>query len=242
MRQPLRVVIGIQARSTSTRFPNKAAAMIGGRSMMEMVLDAVKDAVQFLSRERETLEFQTVLLIPKGDPLSKFYGRVAVIEGDENNEMDVLSRFKKAFFLYRPDYMVRITGDCPMLPSYVITKMIRSAVFGSMDYVSNSHPLYRTSPDGYDTEVMSRRMMVWLFANAKKQADMEHVTTVIRTSPDLPAMMRIGHVIEWLDRSHVKVSVDTPEDLEYVREEYKKVQDKIEKAESYRQNTVIYRL
>lgn len=233
-----KVLIGIQARSTSTRFPFKCDAMIGPRSIIEHVMHTVTEAVDFMTRNmREPPEFYAALLIPKGDPLKRYANQVAIVEGDEH---DVLSRYEQACLHFRPDYIVRVTADCPLLPEFVVTKHIRSAIFGNTDYLTYGHPRFRTSPDGFDVEVLSKRMCRWLFEHAKKPHDREHCTTLLVSDP--PDWAKFGHVIDHIDRSDVKLSVDTPEDLEIVRAEYDKIQRILEDAKTYRPNSMVFRL
>lgn len=233
--------MAIQARSTSKRFPNKALAILGTKTLIEHVVTAAEEAVGFLQRNlKDPLEFVVAVLVPDRDPLVDFLDRKShckIVEGDEFN---VLSRYEKAVVLYRPDFIVRLTGDCPLLPDFVISKHVRSALFGSMDYVSNVDPRFRTSPDGWDVEVMSKRLFSWVAQTANKMLDLEHVTTLIRREP--PDWARIGHVIDHIDNSSVKLSVDTPEDLERVREQYTSVSKKVELAKTYRPQTVTFRL
>jgi glutamate-1-semialdehyde 2,1-aminomutase len=238
-RKSIRVLIAIQARSTSKRFPEKSMAMIGQKTMTEMVLGNVEEAIGYIERnDRDPVDCQVALLIPTGDKLKKYAaGRCAVIEGSED---DVLSRFQKAFVVYRPDYVCRITGDCPLLPDFVISKHIRSALFGRLDYCTNADPSYRTSVDGWDCEVMSRRMMEWLFANVQTAYDREHVTTLVRSAT--PEWANVGYIIEHLDLSHMKLSVDTPEDLERVREQHDMVERKLAGAKTSRSKSIVYRL
>jgi spore coat polysaccharide biosynthesis protein SpsF (cytidylyltransferase family) len=233
-----RVLLAIQARSTSRRFPNKAAAMIGGKSMTEWVISAAEEAAKFLSKGnfRNPVETTIALLVPKEDPLvGRFESRVNVIQG---SEADVLGRFERAYDKYRPDYICRITGDCPMLPDYVISKHVRTAIQGGWDYVCNCDPELRTAPDGYDCEVVSRHLMKWVFDNAKAPSDREHVTTLIRSAK--PEWARDVHLTGYYDQSHVKLSVDTPDDLERVRAERERVEQKITKGRE-RPNSVVYR-
>ena len=238
-RQVPRVLIGIQARSTSTRFPNKAAAMIGDKTMTEHVLHNVDESVAFLRRNlQDPVEFNVALLIPEGDPLKRLSARYQIVEGSEH---DVLSRYQSAFSFYRPDYLVRLTADCPLLPDFVISKHIRSALYGNLDYITNGDPRFRTALDGHDCEVISKRLFRWVVENAVKPYDREHVSTLIKTDA-LPDWARVGNIIGYSDLSHIKLSVDTPEDLENVRAAYNKIEDTLNRAKTYRSNSVVFRL
>lgn len=67
---------------------------------------------------------------------------------------------------------------------------------------------------------------MWLDENAKNPDDRQHVTTMIRREP--PRWAKMGIVIDYLDLSELKLSVDTKEDLERVREAYNRVKSKTE--------------
>lgn len=216
MKRQTKVVIGVQARSTSERLPNKCLAEIGGKPMLRHVLDACHSSAKWLSsRPEQDISCTVMLLIPTGDHLKDHFKSELIIEGPELN---VLARYEKAFRKMYPDYMVRITGDCPLIPDHLITKHIRSAVYNRLDYVSNVDPEYRTHIDGFDCEVISAKLVSWLFREAEEAQDLEHVTTLIRREP--PSWAQFGSIDSKLDLSHINLSVDTAEDLEMVREIY----------------------
>jgi len=234
-----RVLFGIQARSTSKRFPGKVHQKIGNRTLIECLLDSVDESIRYMRRSLNfPVEFSIALLIPEGDELSRYRTRCAIVEGDEEN---VLSRYYKAASLFRPDFLVRLTGDCPALPDFMISKHVRSAIFGPCDYVSNCSPGFRTVPDGWDVEVISKRLFHWIYENAKTLSDQEHVTSVLnRMTP--PEWATIGHVIGHADFSNLKLSVDTKSDLEVVKLHMHKIDAMVDEAKTYRQNSIVFRL
>ncbi len=234
------VLVGIQARSSSKRFPNKAQALVGDMTMTERVLNNVYESVSFLRTQLKAMApvFFVALLVPEKDQLKALMGgKVTVMEGDES---DVLSRYYQAMMHYRPDYIVKLNGDTPMLPDFVISKHIRSALYGAFDYVSNVDERFRTAPEGFEVEVISRRLLRWAYENATTASDREQVTTVIRR--DMPEWAKVGHVIDHLDYSSIRVGVDSPDDLDRVRAMHDKVGKAVETAKSYREKTVVFRL
>lgn len=219
------VVIGIQARSTSERFPNKIFELIGDKPMIEHVIGACRHAAgnyTAYGRNRGTIA-SVALLVPEGDEVGRIYkGKgMQVIEGPEN---DVLTRYVIANKKLKCDYIVRVTADCPLIPDFIILKHIKTAVIGGFDYYSNVDEEARTSIDGYDCEVMSSTLLSWLDENATDPKDREHVTTYARKNR--PGWAKFGGTINYVDQSHLKYSVDTPEDLERVREAYDRKQKK----------------
>lgn len=214
------VLIGIQARTTSERFPGKVLEKIGHKAMIEHVIDSCQIAAKYTNRfthKTRTL-VDVALLVPAGDELTKFRHKVQVREGSEN---DVLSRYVQAANQMKADYIVRVTGDCPLLPSFLISKMIKTAVVNAYDYVSNVDPKFRTAVDGHDCEVISRRLLDHIDKAATQPHEREHVTWMARANP--PEWACRANVVGFLDLSNQKLSVDTLEDLERVRAVYERV-------------------
>ncbi len=225
--KPVKILIGIQARSTSSRLPNKGMLTIGGTTVMQHVLDRVQESVSYIERNHKNpMEVVVALVVPTGDPLADEYrGKVKVFEGSET---DVLARYAVAVNALEPDYLVRITGDCPKIKSCIITSHVFKATFGELYYCSNVDERFRTEPDGWDCEVLSAGGFRYIMENAKDPEDHEHVTIYMRKNP--PPWAKIGAFIGTEDRSKTKCSVDTPDDLERVRSEHDNIEQKLSAA------------
>ena len=111
-----------------------------------------------------------------------------------------------------------------MIPSWLIPRFIQLGTAKEYDYFSNVHEGLRTSPDGWDCEFMSSQMLEWLHENADTDYDREHVTTLARKKP-YPTWARRAVNLGHMDLSHIKCSVDTPEDLTSVRQHFAKLKD-----------------
>lgn len=217
-----RIAIGIQARSTSTRLPGKSMMQVGTRPMVETILKTAVAACNNISTA-QNIEASVWLLIPKGDELERVkMDGVSTITGEED---DVLGRYVKMAKLDYPDFIVRITGDCPLIPRRLIKNAINSAVYFRTDYTTNTLAETRTAPDGWDIEIISNKMLSWIDENAKGD-EREHVTSILRNRRP-PWRVRIGHIMHPLDLSHIKISVDTDDDLKVAREEHAKIERKI---------------
>jgi spore coat polysaccharide biosynthesis protein SpsF (cytidylyltransferase family) len=234
------VLIAIQARSTSARFPMKVQESISGETMLEHVIKACNGSAKYIQdfTRKQKMRVDVALLVPTGDPLIEpMRRRVRIVEGPEQ---DVLSRYRMALDQLKPDYVVRVTGDCPLLPAFVISKLINTAVMGRYDYISNVDPRYRTAPDGHDCEVISADLLKHMDETAKEPQEREHVTWAARNSP--PAWARIGAVVGFTDFSRTKLSVDTPEDLERVRAEHERVEALLKQARKAYGHSHVHRL
>jgi spore coat polysaccharide biosynthesis protein SpsF len=221
------VLIAVQARSTSTRLPKKTLQLIDTKTMAEHVLAACRSSAYHINKTvfKNAINCKIALLIPFNDKLKEAFPDEYIIEEDE---FDVLARYVKAVREFQSDYVVRITSDCPLSSPALITKHIMCAVKNDLDYCSNVFDGCRTFIDGLDVEVISRALLTWLNNCAKDVYDREHVTTYFRKYP--PPWARIGSIIGHIDLSDVKLSVDTPEELDKVRENYKSVLDKVTRA------------
>lgn len=239
MENLISVLIGIQARSSSTRLPKKCFEPLGGKRMLDHVIDACDRAEKYLNKftYKKNFTVSTALLIPEGDMIKKaFSSQAEIIEGPE---FDVLTRYAIAHKKHNPDFICRITGDCPLIPPYVISKHISLAVVQGYDYISNVDEECRLSLDGVDCEVVSRRMFEWLHQNATTDSDREHVTTLARSDP--PKWAKRAFTASFFDQSSIKLSVDTREDLEIVRAEYDRVGKKLQRAERFYGRESIHR-
>lgn len=218
-----RVMIAIQARTNSTRLPGKVMKDLHGKRILDHVLDACLNASRYQNKfmDLKRVIVDVALVVPENDPIISAYENVLVYEGSEK---DVLSRYYQIIDQAdrpAPDYIVRITSDCPLIPPFVITKLITTALTNRYDYVSNTDERCRTAPDGWDCEVISKRLLKYAHENATDPYDREHVTPFMR-SFNAPWVKR-GTVINFIDLSRLKLSIDTEYDLERVRSEIKDV-------------------
>lgn len=240
VQRPINVLIGVQARSTSHRFPNKVHELIGDKRVLDHVILAAMNAKEYLENftKKVKLDIRLAVLTPQNDRILSEYAPqgLQLLPGPED---DVLSRYYMAAVKFGSDYIVRITGDCPLIPSYVISRHVQLAIMNDLDYVSNVWPEYRVSFDGQDCEVISRRVLDWLNVEAQG-TDREHCTTLFRKSE--PRWARIGHVVGHIDLKDLKLSLDTKEDLELIREHYRRVNEVIETAERKHGKRSVYRL
>lgn len=233
--QEVKVLIAIQARSTSKRFPGKIFEMIGKKTVLQHVIDAAKSAKHHIERtsKKIPMQCQIAILHPEGDrdiEIGYKASGALLVPGDENN---VLSRFVKARDMTKADYIVRLTSDCPLLLDFIISKHIYVAVHNHYDYVSNVHEECRTIADGFDVEIMSSRALDWLNMEVKEAYDKEHVTTYIRKSMRMPWFpLLCAFIPSKHDTSALKLSLDTEEDLELIRGYYHNKEFKMNLAKS----------
>lgn len=167
------VLAVVQARMGSSRMPNKVMRPLGGMPMIEFLL-------RRLSRARRV--GRIVLATSRdqrNDPLDAHVRSIGfdVVRG---SEADVLDRVHQAAARYRPDHVVRITGDCPLTDPELVDEVVAAYETAGADYATNTNP--PTYPDGLDVEVFSFAALEAAAAQATRPFEREHVTPFIRES------------------------------------------------------------
>jgi spore coat polysaccharide biosynthesis protein SpsF len=92
------------------------------------------------------------------------------------------------------------------------------------DYACNSR-LKATFPTGFDTEVFSVKVLEEVDKLTNNKFDREHVTLYIYEHPEKFKLLNVTASPE-LNRPDLRLTVDTIEDLELVREIYKELYKK----------------
>ncbi|MDQ3756265.1 MAG: glycosyltransferase family protein [Actinomycetota bacterium] len=202
---PHRVVAVVQARVGSSRLPRKVLADVAGKPLLERVLDRVAaahvDGIVVATTQHDDDDAVVALAAAHG---------VDVFRGSDT---DVLDRTFKAATAARADIVVRVTADDPFKDPAVIDLAIRRlANDPRIAYASNTlEPSY---PEGLDVECLTVDALATAWQEATLKSEREHVTPFIWTRPE---RFPLGSIRAEVDRSHLRWTVDYPEDLEFAR-------------------------
>lgn len=195
----------IQARVSSSRLPGKVLKPILGRPMLEMEIERV--------RACRTVDSVVVVTstAPEDLPIVELCDRLRVdsFRGDLEN---VLDRFYQAALKFRPEHIIRLTGDCPLIDAAVIDDMVKLYLAEGCDYATNCVP--PTYPDGLDAEIFSFAVLERIRKQAYLPSHLEHVTLFVEENPKL---FKIANLAYREDLSALRWTVDEPADLELVR-------------------------
>ena len=200
----MKVVAIVQARTGSTRFPNKVLQPIGEVPMIEVLLGR-------LSRSDLIDEIAVATTEDARDDGLARVVRALGYTVFRGSESDVLDRYRGAAQATSADIVVRVTGDCPLVDAALVDAVIDLFTAGDVDYASNIQP--PTFPDGLDIEVFSRAALERAWTEAKAPAEREHVTPFLRES----AEVRRANLADTADHSDDRWTVDEPVDLQVVR-------------------------
>lgn len=209
----MRVVAVIQARMGSTRLPGKVLADLEGSSMLARVV----------ARARRARRLDELVVATSEAPADDAVAAEAVgLDAPvfRGSEHDVLDRFAGAARAHRADAVVRITADCPLVDPEVVDQVVERFLDRTPDYAANT--LRRTFPRGLDVEAVSVSALTEAAAEATAPADRSHVTRFVYRHPERYRLESVELAEDW---SGLRWTVDTPADLELVRELYRRLGD-----------------
>jgi spore coat polysaccharide biosynthesis protein SpsF (cytidylyltransferase family) len=194
----------IQARTGSTRLPGKVLEGVAGKPLLYWVVARAQRAI--------LPDAPVLVATPDTDEALRQYCAHQGWAWFGGSEDDVLDRYYQAALELDAETVVRLTADCPLLDPLVVNLVWQEHQRGGRRYTSNVQPA--TFPDGLDVEVFSFELLAQTWYNTTEGSDREHVTPYMRRLPD------IG-VVTWPeDLSGHRWTVDTAEDLAFVRQVY----------------------
>lgn len=166
----MKIIAITQARTGSSRLPNKVLKRIEGQSLLEIHLQRIQQSQKIQKTiVATTTKPQDSAIVQAANQL-----RIISYQGSEN---DVLDRFYQAAKKHQPDYVVRLTSDCPLIDPVLIDKVIDYTISEQLDYCSNT--LDTNYPDGQDVEVFKFSALEKAWNEAQLQSEREHVTPYI---------------------------------------------------------------
>ena len=204
----MRVVAIIQARMGSRRLPGKVLLPLGGEPVLAWVVTRA-------SRAKTLAEVAVATTTEAAD---NAVAELCALRGwpcCRGSSNDLLDRYYRAAVALRAEAVVRITSDCPFIDPEVVDRVIDEFLNRqpNVDYASNSLPK-DTYPRGLDTEVFRFDALERAWREDTNPAWREHVTPYIHRNPGL---FRLHGVVSDVDYSNMRWTVDTPEDLVFVR-------------------------
>lgn len=228
----------IQARTSSKRYPNKIFENIytkNSKKHKSILHKVIEECVSVDNAD-------VILAVPESDESTFHYYLNEIIcpelrKTNKNfreqknlvlflgSEENVLDRFYKSIDKSRNyEAITRITSDCPLVTSEMITSAIRFFESFECDYTSNTtvnYGLDKQRPDiyksdtylfdGVNIEVFSYEALEDAWLSATSTYDLEHVTPWIKRNKKCK-LYNLGHV--YLSG---KLSLDVKDDLKNIR-------------------------
>jgi spore coat polysaccharide biosynthesis protein SpsF len=193
----------LQARMGSARLPGKVMALVGGRPIVAQSVDRLRAASGLPVILATTLDPEDDVLCAVGGELG-----VPVVRGAAE---DVLARFVQAAEAFDLTRIVRATADNPAVDAEAPLRALAVLDRTGAAYVTESG-----LPVGTSVEAFTVAALRLAHDAARDPADREHVTPFLRR--DRRVMSIAALAPSALRRPDIRLTVDRPDDLAFVRE------------------------
>ncbi|MDP1715439.1 MAG: glycosyltransferase family protein [Anaerolineales bacterium] len=232
-----KIVAIIQGRMSSSRLPGKILADIAGQPMLQRV---------FIRTSRSATVTETIFATTTDstdDPVAE-YCDFSGIPFTRGSQFDVLDRYYQTALQAKADVVVRITADCPVIDPDLIDDVVKTLLGESgrfagnweseFDFVANRlpPPWNRTYPIGLDVEACTFKILNKAWKEANEPQHREHVMPYFYEGVKLitdnrslktgtsPRGFKVALLHHTTDFGDYRWTVDTPEDLEFLRQVY----------------------
>ncbi len=196
----IEIALVIQARMSSSRFPEKVLSPLCGTPMLLWTINYCRkiNLPLFVLTSTDYSDDQLVGVLEKND--------VNYHRGSLEN---VISRYLSFMREHQVKKVVRISGDSPLISPDVISKVIaQDQEYADADLTTNIFP--RSFPKGQSVEVIPRKSLELVIDRNLSESDIEHVTPYFYANSK---EFKINNLDNDEDLSFINLSVDTKEDL-----------------------------
>lgn len=215
-----RPLIIIQARTGSTRLPNKMTLnFYKGKTIPEIIIESLKKQFNFsrvvlaTSKKKEDDVIEKIALKLK----------INCFRGDENN---VLKRFIDCAETFNATKIIRICSDNPFINNKYIKVLSDQIMRNEYEYISfkwdNGDPVM-LSHIGVFAESMTLDFLKKISNFTNKSFYQEHVTNFLYENRDLFNFKFLKTPSYLKGKQNIRLTVDTKEDFNICKELYKKI-------------------
>lgn len=203
----------IEARMTSSRLPGKVLMDFCNKPDLQHIIERLKRS-KYIDEVvvATTVNSQDDAIIELCEKINCKYYR--------GSEDDVLLRVLKAAKSVNADYIVEITGDCPVIDWRHADQLIEMFFSGDYDYASNT--IERSFPRGFDTQIFPVNVLEEVNTITKNPVDHEHVSIYIYTHPEKYKLIN-WKADEAMDHPEIEITLDTKEDYMFIKEIYERL-------------------
>ena len=189
----------LQARLGSTRLPAKILMPLGGTTLLEQAMIRLS-LVETDTRVLATDAKSAAALAPAAERRG-----FELLVGPED---DVLARYCMAVRLFKPDLVIRATGDNPLVSFELASLLVERSGATRPDYAG-----FVGMPSGLGVELVAAEALLRAEAEAREAPEREHVCPYLYSHPELFRIDRPPAPADY-DIPGARVTVDTPADYE----------------------------
>ncbi|MGI1828419.1 glycosyltransferase family protein [Bacillus sp. I-2] len=170
------VLFVIQARMGSTRLPKKVMKPIGGMALIDLIVERVKQSDHY---NHKTQNLMIATTVEAEDDQLAHYCLSKGYKVFRGSETDVLQRFAQIVRHFKPQTIVRLTGDNPFIDPVLLSKMLEKHRQAKADYTYTAG-----TPLGISGEMINAQILSEIENFPLTQPEREHVTLYIRKHPE----------------------------------------------------------
>lgn len=211
-----KVVASIEARMGSSRLPGKVLADIQGQPAL----------TRLLRRLRQCEKLDEIILATSrnaSDDALEIWAKSENLLFYRGSEDNVLERVVEAQSYAKSEIVVEITGDCILTDPQLIDMTIETFFQNDAHVVSSISK--RALPMGMGAQVFRLKDLAHVCATIDDEAVREHVSLYFYEHPELYRAIYLPPPKRWWAPTW-RFQIDYPEDLEFTREIYKRLEPK----------------
>ncbi|MBS4195488.1 cytidylyltransferase domain-containing protein [Lederbergia citri] len=161
----MRIIVIIQARMGSTRLPGKVLKPLGENDVLAYVVERCRK----IKGIADVIVATSVL--EQDNQIEEWCAQrgVSCFRGSED---DVLDRYVQCAKPYNPDYVMRVTSDCPFVDFGMANEIVSLIEKKQVDIVDLDGEL----PRGLAVELISYPALLYIHQHGQEQRHREHVT------------------------------------------------------------------
>jgi len=205
----IKTILITQARTGSTRLPGKVLKEIEGKSLLQIHLNR-------LEKCKNISEIIVATTINDEDTIIYDKALAWGFTASRGSESDVLDRFYQSVKDKNPEWVVRVTSDCPLIDPILVDELISFVQGQDKDYGANT--LIENFPDGQDIEVFKFSALEKAWREANLLSEREHVTPYIKNNSDFKGGVLFSAVNYpcQTDFSKIRMTVDENRDFDLI--------------------------
>lgn len=192
----------IQARMGSSRLPGKVMKKILGKPVIYYLIQRLKCIKEIdkiiIATSNKTKDSEIVKYCVKNN--------INYFTGSESN---VLKRIYDTAKFYDVEDIVRITADCPLIDSEIISKQIINYKEKKLDYSF----LGLTFAEGICADIFSFKTLENIYINANEEDDKEHITPYLHKRKN---KFKVEAYENKTDDSKYRIVLDCEEDFKLI--------------------------
>lgn len=202
----MKVGIITQARTGSTRLPNKIFKEINNISLLEYHLKNLN---------KSEIDVYVATTINPNDNEVEDYCKGNNINFFRGSEENVLDRFYECAFKHKLDIIIRVCSDAPLIDGQLLKEGLEYYIKNYQSNLYLTNGLERTFPYGMDYEIFSFEMLKEANQKASHKEHKEHVTVYFKQNES--KNFKITILKNQYDWSNYRLTVDTFEDYELIK-------------------------